>query len=141
VIDPSIKWKANRRLITPVDIIHSRLSKKHSVGKVLAVDFDGVIHDHKRPIDGKRMGKPLPGAEQSVNDLYNQGYTIIIHSQRANSESGKQSIVDWLDHYGISYSAVTALKPPADFYIDDKAVTHKDWPTTLMHIGYVPEVK
>lgn len=89
---------------------------------VLAIDFDGVIHDHKNPVDGKRMGKPMHGVD--LEELYENGYKIIIHT--ANNV---RLVSDWLQYYEMPYHEVTNIKPIADIYIDDKAYLFTDWPT------------
>lgn len=103
---------------------------------ILAIDFDGVIHDRAHPIPGKKMGEPLPGALEALQDLYDAGHKLIIHTAMANTPSGKQAVEDWLDHFGVDYHSVVP-KPRADFYIDDHAVLHATWPQTLAAIGYV----
>jgi hypothetical protein len=46
---------------------------------ILAVDFDGTIVKDEYP----GIGKALPGAIQAINELYDDGYCIIINSCRA----------------------------------------------------------
>ena len=98
--------------------------------RVLAIDFDGVIHDKANPIEGKRMGAPLPGTKEAMDRLYKKN-RLIIHTVMATSPGGIQAVKDWLDYYKIPFHEVTAIKPTAAFYIDDKAVKHIDWSTTL----------
>ena len=94
------------------------------VSKVLAIDFDGVIHDYKHPIEGRRMGLPISGAKESLLQFKQKGYTIIIHSVRGGSSG---HIADFMDYYGLTYDTITNIKPNADYYIDDKAVKFIDW--------------
>ena len=106
------------------------------MNKTLAIDFDGVIHDYKHPIDGKKLGAPLDGSVVALDELYDAGYKIIIHTVKARNEQGKQMVEDWLDHYSIEHHEVTAIKPNANYYIDDHAVKHISWDDTFNQIGF-----
>jgi hypothetical protein len=103
--------------------------------KVIAIDFDGVIHDKDHPVKGKRMGPPMVGAGESVRLLRKRGYKIIVHTCMAVTPGGKQTVADWLDYYDIPCKEVTATKPIADLYIDDKALRFEDWADTLNYLG------
>lgn len=94
--------------------------------KVLAIDFDGVIHDNKNPIPGRKMGLPIEGAKEAVTKYYLRGHRIIIFSVWAN-ERGKKVIADWLKYYVIPFNDITNIKPEADVYLDDKAVRFTTW--------------
>lgn len=98
--------------------------------KTLAIDFDGVVHDYQNPLPGKRMGAPMPGAEEALETLYQRGFKIVIHTVKAVTEGGREAVEQWLDYYGLDYHEVTASKPNADVYIDDKAIKHHSWQDT-----------
>jgi len=97
----------------------------------LAVDFDGVLHDHKHPVTGRRMGIPFPDARPAMIKLTRQGHMLIIHTVMATTPGGTKAVEDWLRYYKIPYASVTAIKPNADYYVDDRAIRHTDWKTTL----------
>ena len=99
---------------------------------IIACDFDGVIHNDKLPVKGKRMGEPMLGAVQAIEDLQEQGHTIIIHTVRGNSP---KHIEDWCTFYGIEPDGITNIKPNADYYIDNKALTFSSWGQVLGIIG------
>lgn len=93
----------------------------------LAIDFDGVIHDYQHPVEGRKMGAPLPGAKEAIDKLNKQGHLIIIHTVRPSKH-----VADWLDYYDIRGMVWDMPgKPNADLYIDDRAVHHTEWPNTL----------
>lgn len=102
---------------------------------IVAVDFDGVLHDYQNPVEGKRMGKPIEGAEAGIEELMERGYTIVIYTAKAATEGGKQAVEDWLDFYGIDYNQVTAVKPNALIYIDDRAIRFTSWPQVFDSIN------
>lgn len=103
---------------------------------VLAVDWDGVIHDRAHPIDGKRFGPPLPGAAEALSDLHELGIRIVVFTCVAHTPSGWQAVTDWLEHHDIDYDEVTAVKPIAHAYIDDKGIRHYDWANTLQELDF-----
>lgn len=106
----------------------------------LAIDFDGVIHDHNLGFhDGTCYGEPIPGAIEAIKSL-SKKYEIIIFTCKANpkrplinGKTGPELIWDWLEKYGlkscvkdITYDKINAL-----YYIDDKAITFKKWDNIL----------
>ena len=94
------------------------------MGKVIAVDFDGVVHDFKHPIKGRRMGEPIEGTQDALKRLRGLGHKIIIHSVWGDSKA----IRDFMEYYKLPYDSITNIKPTADFYVDDKAVRFTNWP-------------
>ena len=114
--------------------------KKQMKAKVLAVDFDGVIHKYSKGwVDGTIYDEPMSGALEIMGELTKQGFGIIIHTTRLNPEAHSlveveqqvQMINKWLKENGFEkgkhYQAITALKPKASFYIDDRAIKFTNW--------------
>ena len=99
---------------------------------IIAIDYDGVIHDHTHPIPGKRMGAPLEGAREALIKL-SKTNDIIIHTVWGD-EKGKQVIADWMKYYNFPELEITNVKPRADCYIDDKAIKHISWEQSLKDI-------
>ncbi len=85
------------------------------------IDFDGVIHDYKHPVEGKKMGKPIEGAGQALARFRDQRKKVIIFSS-----NNKQVIADWMDYYGLYYDEIV-YKPHAEVYIDDHALKFTNW--------------
>ena len=92
---------------------------------ILAIDFDGTIHDIKHPIKGRRMGPPIKGAQETLSRFKEEGHTIIVHSVRGDDP--RHVIKDWMDFYKVPYDSITNIKPQADFYIDDKGLRFRSW--------------
>ena len=92
---------------------------------ILAIDFDGTIHDHKNPVAGRTMGPPILGAKETLINFKNDGHTIVVHSVWGNDRNG--AIKAWLKYFEIPYDEVTNIKPDADYYIDDKAIKFTNW--------------
>ena len=99
---------------------------------IIAIDFDGTIVEDKFP----EIGNLKPGAAEAINQLYDDGYTIIIWTCR--TRVNKARAVEFLAKNGIKwhyfnessienlrvYDWVDTRKVYADLYIDDKTL-HK----------------
>lgn len=99
--------------------------------KNIAVDFDGVVHNFdKGYYDGTCYGDPISGSLRALQQL-SKHYKVIIHSAKCrkdrplvNGLTGRDLIVNWLKkHNVLQYvTDITARKPRAVAYIDDKGV-------------------
>jgi hypothetical protein len=106
----------------------------------LAIDFDGVLHnDDKGFFDGTCYGLPIPGSLEAVSEL-SQFFRIVIFTAKAKpsrpligGKTGTELVWEWLERQGIAryIDEVTAEKPRALLYIDDKALTFNSWVETL----------
>ena len=96
---------------------------------ILSIDFDGTIVKDEYP----GIGKALPGAIQAINELYDDGYCIIINSCRARER--EDEMIDWLNRNGVKYChcnenccerivnyRTDCRKISADCIIDDKSL-------------------
>jgi len=109
----------------------------------LAIDFDGVIHNHNLGFhDGTVYGDPIPGAIEAVKKL-SKKYKIVIFTCKANpkrplinGKTGPELIWEWLEKHDLkSYvKDVTYNKINALYYIDDKAISFNNWDNTLKHL-------
>lgn len=73
--------------------------------------------------------KPLKNRINHVNNLYDQGNTIIFFTAR-----GYVTKIDWkdlthkqLNEWGVKYHELILGKPHADIYIDDKGIKDLDF--------------
>jgi predicted glycosyltransferase len=96
--------------------------------KTLCIDFDGVIHDFKHPVEGKVMGGPMVGAKEALRKL-SKDHTVVIFSVK-----DRQVIADFMKFYGLPYERITNIKETADVYVDDKALRFTVWSETLREI-------
>tara|TARA_R100000008_G_scaffold85479_2_gene75545 strand:+ start:1674 stop:2639 length:966 start_codon:yes stop_codon:yes gene_type:complete len=110
----------------------------------LGVDFDGVIHTNdKGYYDGTIYGEPIEGAREALERLSRE-YTVIVYTCKAkpdrglvNGKTGTELVWEWLKKHDLEkyISKVTAEKPRAAFYIDDKAIRFTNWKEALNDIG------
>ena len=81
---------------------------------------------------GKDYANAIPITERigRLNDLSKAGHTILIDTARGSGsgEDWTQRTAEQLDRWGVLYHTLRCgVKPPADFYIDDKAINVHDW--------------
>lgn len=115
---------------------HSYPDEKVNIG----IDFDGVIHRcSKGYYDGTIYDTPIEGTEEALRELSEQ-YTVIVYTCKAkpdrglvNGKTGTQLVWEWLEKNNLSkyVSKVTAEKPRAVCYIDDKGIQFDNWENTL----------
>lgn len=97
----------------------------------ISVDFDGVIHGYSKGFDdGSIYDEPVEGVVEALENLKKK-YYIYVNSQRSGTPEGKKAIEDYLIKYGIPFDEVSLTKPPAKFYIDDRAIRFKNWEQTV----------
>jgi len=93
----------------------------------IIIDLDGTICTEEKTFS-RSMAKPLPGAIDVINDLYNKGNIIIIYSARTWQEFEMTS--HWLHQNKIQYHQLILGKPIGDIWIDDRALNFKNWEET-----------
>ena len=94
---------------------------------IIAVDFDGTIHDGQWP----GIGRPLPDAREEINALRAEGHYIIIWTCREGRQ--QTEMVNWLLEQDIHFDRVNDHRPDqvtaygtdarkvyAHCYVDDK---------------------
>lgn len=92
----------------------------------IAVDFDGVLHSYTSAwIDFHVIpDPPVEGAIEWLNGIRHH-FQIVIFTTRAKTVLGELAVKKWLADHGFELHSdeydVTALKPPALVYIDDRA--------------------
>tara|TARA_R110000824_G_scaffold16307_3_gene67771 strand:+ start:3487 stop:4458 length:972 start_codon:yes stop_codon:yes gene_type:complete len=106
----------------------------------ISVDFDGVIHKCSKGYhDGTIYDDPVEGVKEALKKLAEK-YTVIIHTCKAradrglvNGKTGTELVWAWLEENDLSQyiSKVSAEKPRAVAYIDDKSVKFDNWDNCL----------
>jgi len=94
---------------------------------IIAVDFDGTLHDGEWP----GIGDPLPGAIWTMRRIMKDGHFLIIWTCREGKY--KTEMYDWLKIYDIPFDDINchcveliekfgyeSRKIYADVYIDDR---------------------
>ena len=109
----------------------------------IGVDFDGVIHKCSKGYhDGTIYDDPIEGAFDALKKLSSK-YTIIMYTAKAkpdrglvNGKTGTELVWEWLEKHDMSQfvSKVTAEKPRAVCYIDDKGIEFSDWESCFQRL-------
>lgn len=97
----------------------------------VALDFDGVLRASM--LDDADTDGWVEGASEALRRL-SDTYRVIVFSCRCLTPGGAEDVWDWLRERGADelVHAVTARKPDAVVYVDDKAVRFRgDWHETL----------
>lgn len=89
--------------------------------RVIAVDFDGVIHSYKHWTGELPTDPPTAGAREALAKWRAAGHRVIVFTCRALTPGGRTGTWAWLKAHGIEVDEVTAVKPHAAVYIDDRA--------------------
>ena len=102
--------------------------------KTVVFDFDGVIHSYKSGWQGIDVipDEPVPGIKEAIAEIRAAGYNVTVVSTRCEDLAGVVAICNWLEKYGIEVDATTTHKPPAEVYIDDRAILFDGNPKALL---------
>ena len=88
---------------------------------IFCLDWDGTLVD----VETQEW---LPGAVRAVKDLLRAGHDVVVCSCRATWPEGLEQIEGQLREARLGSVPVSAVKPYADVYVDDKAVVFGgDW--------------
>ncbi|GHT63789.1 hypothetical protein FACS189451_10900 [Bacteroidia bacterium] len=96
---------------------------------IIAVDFDGTLHDGNYP----KIGNPKSGAISAMKKIKDDGHYIVIWTCREGEPQEK--MIEWLKKKEIPYDTINDNNPSktaeyknnsrkvyADIYIDDKNI-------------------
>jgi hypothetical protein len=102
----------------------------------VAVDFDGVIHSYVSGWQGGTVipDPPVPGAIEWMTEVASV-YELVVLTTRAREPGGAEAVKLWLAQNGLPFPVlVTAEKPMAVFYLDDRGWRFRGRFPTLMTI-------
>lgn len=96
------------------------------MSKIVAFDFDGVIHSYTSGWKGYTVipDPPVKGIKEVLKGLYGKGASIHVFSSRAGTDDGREAIRQYLIKYDlIRYvDVITCEKPSAFVTIDDRCI-------------------
>jgi len=111
--------------------------------KRFCFDLDGTICENKKPGQTYADVEPIPGAVEYMKELRKNGHYIIVltarnmvtHSNNLGKIIANQApiVIDWLKKYDIPYDELLFGKPHADYFIDDKGISFKNY-ESLKHL-------
>lgn len=92
--------------------------------KVIFVDLDGTLCSEEKTFE-RPLARPLPGARDALNRIYDSGHTVVIWTARGWEQY--RITKDWLDRHGFKYHQIIMGKPIAAVFIDDRARRFEGW--------------
>lgn len=94
----------------------------------LAIDFDGVLHGYRNGWQGGTIyDLPVDGAIEAWGKLKSLGFNLVVFTARVDLEP----VEAWMEKWFGEKPLVTNQKPLALFYIDDRALTFRNWPDMM----------
>jgi CMP-N,N'-diacetyllegionaminic acid synthase len=106
----------------------SSLEGVQVVTKTYCFDIDGVICDSPDDLD---YSKAIPKWKtiRKIRELVEQGHKIILYTARGSGTGKKWALVtvSQMSAWNVPYQSMYFGKPPADMYIDDKAISFEEW--------------
>lgn len=97
----------------------------------LVFDLDETLCTKKQPYETYLDVQPIEDMVQLVNELHDEGHTIIIETARnmvtQNNFEAKviknvgQDTLTWLEKHGVKYDGIKFAKTYGHLYIDDKS--------------------
>ena len=115
---------------------------KSFVKPTICIDFHHTITTECEACsDFKGTYKIQEGAVETINSL-NKDFTIIIYTGDPEKlisagilpSDYKKKVENFLKSNNIHYDNILFSKPPAIFIIDDRAIHHKGWESTISEI-------
>lgn len=113
------------------------------IRSTIALDFDGVVHRYSKGLhDCTIYDDPMPGTLNALKEL-SKKFKIVIFTCRAdpknplvNGRTAIGLIWEWLIDHGLAVyvDRVTAIKPKAMYYVDDKGIKFTNWEEVLCEI-------
>jgi len=112
----------------------------------IAIDFDGVIHKSSKGFyDGTIYDDPVDGSYEALKKI-SSIFKIIIFTAKAKPDrplikgkNGIKLVWEWLEKHKMAQyvSEITAEKPRAVAYIDDKAIKFVNWNQAMEEINEI----
>jgi len=100
---------------------------------VFDIDDTICIRDDKNDLT-YLSAYPIPDRIEKINQLYDEGHTIYFltargmgRSNNKNPENLRGTTEQQLFEWGVKYHELFMGKPAADYYIDDKGISDKDF--------------
>jgi len=96
--------------------------------KWISIDLDLTLASQVWPEKG--IGAPLSGAVESMQQLKELGYKVMIYTARAWDDY--LNIENWLNDNNMPFKRIICGKPMVKYHIDDRNIEFKNnWPEII----------
>lgn len=100
--------------------------------RTVCIDIDHTLCVPSGP-QGYGDATCVPGAVDVLKDLRAHGWTVVLLTGRHFNHW--ETTVEWLSTNGFEYDQIVFGKPPARFYVDDRAIAFDgEWETVRERI-------
>jgi len=116
------------------DILLESFNKRFANLKYV-FDIDGTICTTSG--SDYENSQPIKERIQEINDLYDNGHTIVFHTARGMGRTDDNILqafelffeitADQLEQWGVRYHRLFLGKPSGDLYVDDKGIKDSDY--------------
>ncbi len=101
--------------------------------KTICIDIDDTLCRSSGP-DGYAEASPVEGAREFLQRLSADGWVVVLFTGRHFNHW--QVTVEWLAKHGFVYDQIVFGKPPARFYVDNRAIPFEgDWEPVYRRIN------
>ena len=90
--------------------------------KIIAIDIDGTICTIEEDYTKCKL---LKGCLEAIKLIRGKGFQIYLHTGRHINNF--DLTISWLKENGVEYDHIIFGKPPAKYYIDDRAIEFTSW--------------
>src|SRR5262245_12439618 len=100
--------------------------------RTVCIDLDGTVC---RPSpDAYAQAEPMDGAAEALRELRRLGWVVVLYTARHFNHW--KVTMDWLAAHAIEYDQIVFGKPPARYYVDDRAIAFDgEWSSVVRRIG------